>query len=66
MLRHFVKPGITGLSQIRGLRGETRQPSEMQERVKTDVYYIENWSLLLDLKVIANTILNTIKGDAAP
>ncbi len=62
MVRHFAKPGITGLSQIRGLRGETRTPGEMEERVKTDVYYIENWSLLLDLKIIVITILKTLSG----
>jgi putative colanic acid biosynthesis UDP-glucose lipid carrier transferase len=62
MVRHFAKPGITGLAQVRGLRGETRTPGEMAERVKTDVYYIENWSLLLDLKIIAITAFKTFTG----
>jgi putative colanic acid biosynthesis UDP-glucose lipid carrier transferase len=62
MVRHFAKPGITGLAQIRGLRGETRTPEEMAERVKTDVYYIENWSLLLDLKIIGITAIHTFTG----
>lgn len=62
MVRHFARPGITGLSQISGLRGETRTPEEMAERVKTDVYYIENWSILLDLKIIAITAFKTLTG----
>lgn len=57
MLRHLAKPGITGLSQVRGLKGEHALPS-MQERVKTDVYYLENWSLLLDLSIILRTPLS--------
>lgn len=62
MVRHLVKPGITGLAQVSGLRGETETPSKMEERVKTDVYYIENWSVLLDLKIIFLTIFQTLKG----
>ena len=62
MVRHLVKPGITGLAQVSGLRGETETPSKMEERVKTDVYYIENWSILLDLKIIFLTIFQTLKG----
>lgn len=62
MLRHMVKPGITGLSQISGLRGEHNR-AEMEERVKTDVYYIENWSILLDMKIVAVTFWKTLVGD---
>lgn len=62
MVRHFVKPGITGLAQVNGLRGETQDPKKMEERVKADVYYIENWSLLLDLKIILMTIWSTVVG----
>ena len=62
MVRHFAKPGITGLAQIRGLRGETKNPGDMAERVKTDVYYIENWSLLLDVKIILITAFKTLSG----
>ena len=62
MVRHFAKPGISGLAQIRGLRGETRKPEQMEERVKIDVYYIENWSLLLDLKIILITTFKTLTG----
>lgn len=62
MVRHFTKPGITGLAQVSGLRGETRATKEMEERVKTDVYYIENWSVLLDVKIVLLTVWNTITG----
>jgi Undecaprenyl-phosphate glucose phosphotransferase len=62
MVRHLIKPGITGLAQVQGLRGETTDPLRMRDRVKADVYYVENWSLLLDLKIIAETIWNMIFG----
>jgi undecaprenyl-phosphate glucose phosphotransferase len=57
MLRHMVKPGITGWAQINGLRGETDTLEKMQKRVEYDLYYIENWSLGFDLKIIFMTIL---------
>ena len=63
MLRHFVKPGITGLAQVRGYRGEIEQDSDIQNRIKFDIFYVENWSFLLDLKIIIQTILNGIKGE---
>ena len=44
MVRHFVKPGITGLAQVRGFRGEIEKNSDMEKRIKLDIYYIENWS----------------------
>jgi len=56
MLRHMVKPGITGWAQINGLRGETDTLSKMKDRVEYDLYYIENWSLWFDLKIIFLTI----------
>jgi putative colanic acid biosynthesis UDP-glucose lipid carrier transferase len=55
MLRHHVKPGITGWAQINGLRGETDTLDKMEKRIEHDLYYIENWSLWLDLKIIALT-----------
>lgn len=55
MVRHFVKPGISGLAQINGYRGEVKNISDIEGRVKNDVYYIENWSLLLDLKIMLLT-----------
>lgn len=63
MARHFVKPGITGLAQAKGYRGETPHVSYMKNRVKFDRFYIENWSLFLDLKIILLTASTFIKGD---
>ncbi|MDA8382281.1 MAG: undecaprenyl-phosphate glucose phosphotransferase [Betaproteobacteria bacterium] len=56
MLRHRIKPGITGWAQVNGWRGETDELGKMDERVKHDLYYINNWSLWLDLKIIFLTI----------
>ena len=63
MVRHFVKPGITGLAQVRGYRGEIEKDSDIQNRIKFDIFYIENWSFLLDLKIIVQTALTVFKGD---
>lgn len=63
MVRHFIKPGITGAAQIRGYRGETNDPKQMENRVREDVWYIENWSLVLDMKIIFLTVWNMIKGE---
>ena len=63
MLRHFVKPGITGLAQVRGYRGEIEKDSDIQGRIKFDIFYIENWSFFLDMKIIVQTILNAITGE---
>jgi putative colanic acid biosynthesis UDP-glucose lipid carrier transferase len=63
MVRHFVKPGITGLAQIRGYRGEIVKHSDILNRVKFDVFYIENWSFLLDIKIIVQTVFNAFKGE---
>ncbi|MBT8294603.1 MAG: exopolysaccharide biosynthesis polyprenyl glycosylphosphotransferase [Eudoraea sp.] len=63
MVRHFVKPGITGLAQVRGYRGEIEKESDIHNRIKFDIFYIENWSFLLDLKIIVQTILNLLKGE---
>jgi len=64
MVRHFVKPGITGLAQVRGYRGEIETDTDIQNRIKFDIFYIENWSLFLDLKIMAQTIINAFKGEA--
>ena len=61
MVRHFLKPGITGQAQVQGLRGETRSVDDMLKRVEADVWYLENWSFLLDLQIIFNTIWNSVK-----
>ena len=63
MLRHYVNPGITGLAQAKGFRGEIETEDEIINRVRYDVFYIENWSILLDIKIMVQTALNIIKGD---
>jgi putative colanic acid biosynthesis UDP-glucose lipid carrier transferase len=63
MVRHYVKPGITGLAQVRGFRGEIENDEDMINRIKYDVFYIENWSLILDIKIIAQTVINIFKGE---
>ncbi|MGC6469880.1 MAG: undecaprenyl-phosphate glucose phosphotransferase [Flavobacteriales bacterium] len=62
MVRQLVLPGITGAAQANGYRGETKTLVDMENRVKYDVWYIENWSLLLDIKLIILTIVNIFKG----
>lgn len=63
MVRHFIKPGITGLAQTKGFRGEIESDYDIINRVKYDIFYIENWSILLDIKIILTTIYHIIKGD---
>ena len=63
MVRHLVKPGITGLAQISGFRGEVETDYDIINRVKYDIFYIENWSLLLDIKIIIQTIFKAVEGD---
>jgi undecaprenyl-phosphate galactose phosphotransferase/putative colanic acid biosynthesis UDP-glucose lipid carrier transferase len=63
LVRHYSKPGITGWAQVNGYRGETKELIEMEKRVEHDIYYIENWNFLLDLKIIFLTVFNMIKGE---
>ncbi|MBT9485715.1 undecaprenyl-phosphate glucose phosphotransferase [Sediminibacterium sp.] len=63
MLRHIVKPGITGWAQVNGCRGETREPGSMQRRVNFDLYYIHRWTFWLDCQIILQTIINIFRGD---
>jgi putative colanic acid biosynthesis UDP-glucose lipid carrier transferase len=63
MVRHFVKPGITGLAQVSGYRGEVESDKDIIGRVKFDIFYVENWSFFLDLKIVIKTIIKAIKGD---
>jgi putative colanic acid biosynthesis UDP-glucose lipid carrier transferase len=63
MLRHIVKPGITGWAQVMGSRGEIFSDRDMEKRVEKDIWYIQNWSFFLDLKIVFLTFYNIIKGD---
>jgi putative colanic acid biosynthesis UDP-glucose lipid carrier transferase len=63
MVRHFVKPGITGLAQTSGYRGEVESEEDIYGRVHNDLMYIENWSLSMDVRIIVQTILNVFKGE---
>ena len=65
MLRHKVKPGITGWAQINGWRGETDSVDKMEKRVEYDMHYIRNWSLVMDLRIIAATIFKGFRGQNA-
>ena len=62
MLRHRVKPGITGWAQIHGYRGETDTVDKMAKRVQFDLYYIQNWSLWLDLRIVLRTAVSGWSG----
>ena len=63
MVKHQVRPGITGWAQVNGYRGQTGQLWQMERRVEFDVWYIENWSFLLDLKIVMRTIVNALHGE---
>lgn len=63
MVRHFSKPGITGWAQVNGLRGETKETEDMERRVEHDIYYIENWSLMWDIRIIFLTVINMMQGE---
>lgn len=63
MIRHRIKPGITGWAQVNGFRGETCELDLLRKRVDYDIWYLENWSLLLDVKIIIRTVYMMIKGD---
>lgn len=63
MVRHFIKPGITGLAQVSGYRGEVEDDNHIINRVKYDIFYLENWSLLLDVKIVFQTVYNALRGE---
>jgi putative colanic acid biosynthesis UDP-glucose lipid carrier transferase len=63
MVRHLVKPGITGLAQVKGYRGPTENKRRMYKRVLFDVWYVENWTLMLDIKIIFLTVFNMFRGE---
>ena len=61
-MRHWAKPGLTGLAQTRGLRGGESAENEqlLEARIRADIYYVEHWSLLLDLRILIETIVRTL------
>ena len=63
--RHRVKPGITGWSQVNGSRGATDTVEQLRRRVELDLYYVENWSLWLDIKILVMTGLTVLRGNNA-
>ncbi len=63
MIRHYVKPGVTGWAQVHGFRGEIKKEEQLRKRIEHDIWYLENWSLWLDIKIIFHTIYITIVGD---
>jgi Undecaprenyl-phosphate glucose phosphotransferase len=63
MVRHLVKPGITGWAQVTGFRGETKELSDMEGRVKQDIWYIENWTPWLDFHILIKTFINMSHGE---
>ena len=63
MVRHFIKPGITGLAQTNGYRGEVETKEDITNRVKFDIFYVENWSLLVDIKIVITTVINALRGE---
>ena len=63
MIRQFIKPGITGWAQINGYRGEITNPEQIQMRVNKDVWYLENWTLWLDIQILFLTIYYILRGD---
>jgi putative colanic acid biosynthesis UDP-glucose lipid carrier transferase len=62
IIRNSVKPGITGLAQVSGFRGEVKRRSDIENRVRLDIFYIENWSFILDMKIILQTVFSVFKG----
>ncbi len=63
MIRHFVKPGVTGWAQVNGFRGEIKKEEQLRKRIEHDIWYMENWSLWLDIRIVFLTIYVTFKGD---
>lgn len=63
MIRHFLKPGITGWAQVNGQRGETKALKDMQKRIECDIYYLERWTAMFDVKIVFMTITDMLKGN---
>ena len=63
MVRHFSKPGITGWAQIHGFRGEIKEPKQIKLRVQYDLWYNENWTVWLDIRILFLTVYTIFRGD---
>lgn len=63
MVRHLLKPGITGWAQVNSFRGEINHPDQLKDRISSDLWYLQNWSLMLDIKIVAMTFLRVFVGD---
>jgi putative colanic acid biosynthesis UDP-glucose lipid carrier transferase len=63
MVRHLLKPGITGWAQVNSFRGEINHPDQLKDRISSDLWYLQNWSLMLDIKIVALTFLRVFIGD---
>ncbi|MFI5185136.1 MAG: undecaprenyl-phosphate glucose phosphotransferase [Chitinophagales bacterium] len=63
MIRHYVKPGVTGWAQVHGFRGEIKKEEQLRKRIEYDIWYMENWSLLLDVRIVFLTLYVTFKGN---
>ena len=63
MVRQFLKPGVTGWAQVNGYRGETKNIEQMEKRVEYDIWYMERWSSMLDIRIIFMTIINIFRGE---
>jgi putative colanic acid biosysnthesis UDP-glucose lipid carrier transferase len=63
MMRHHIKPGITGWAQVMGYRGQVKNEIQLRKRVDHDLWYKKNWTLLLDMKIVWRTVLTTLRGD---
>ena len=65
MVRHKVYPGITGLAQVHGCRGETKSVEDMERRIEYDLRYLRDWSFMLDLQIIGKTVALMFRDDMA-
>jgi len=65
MSRHTIKPGMTGWAQVNGCRGETETLKKMEKRIRYDLEYIQNWSVILDVRILFKTISEVFKSDNA-
>ena len=63
LVRHFVKPGITGLAQVKGYRGQIEKPSDIFNRTRLDIFYVEKWSIWLDMEIVFKTVYHVFKGE---